>query len=280
MDQNGSFWSTLVSRMLKPGSEQGHFDQNGRLDHFGPFWSSTLSDSTAATPYVRLFFRNTLASDSLQKLGEELSGSEKLGLASKVLQNLWGSVWGFFSRFSTMERFHRALLQNPKGSAEFWGGFGSPGPSFEDWPSSSQKHIVTGVVWRVSRDRGVISGSGHYTPARNDYIHQILFSQFISTFQLHKHTIFLESISWKLHYTYSQGRKNSININFLARISRGHSWPLRPNAQGSKVSPPHPGHRKTHFLVRTSTIFGADVHDPKGSRKTLYKKSLRWFFGP
>ena len=32
---------------------------------------------------------------------------------------------------------------------------------------------------------------------------------------------------------------------------------------------------KAHFWVRTSTIFGADVHDPKGSRKTLCKKSLR-----
>ena len=25
--------------------------QNGHLDHFGPFWSSTLSDSTTATQY-------------------------------------------------------------------------------------------------------------------------------------------------------------------------------------------------------------------------------------
>ena len=33
---------------------------------------------------------------------------------------------------------------------------------------------------------------------------------------------------------------------------------------------------KTRFLVRTSTIFSADVHDPKGRRKTLYKKSLRF----
>ena len=50
--------------------------------------------------------------------------------------------------------------------------------------------------------------------------------------------------------------------------------------RGQKVSPHHRGRRKTHFLVRTSTIFGADVHDPKGCWKTLYKKSLRWFFGP
>ena len=33
---------------------------------------------------------------------------------------------------------------------------------------------------------------------------------------------------------------------------------------GQKVSPHHRGRRKTHFLVRTSMIFGADVHDPKG----------------
>ena len=30
--------------------------------------------------------------------------------------------------------------------------------------------------------------------------------------------------------------------------------------------------RKTHLSGRTSMIFGADVHDPKGSRKMFYKK--------
>ena len=41
---------------------------------------------------------------------------------------------------------------------------------------------------------------------------------------------------------------------------------LTPGCPGvQKVSPHHRGRRKTHFLVRTSTIFGADVHDPKGS---------------
>ena len=49
---------------------------------------------------------------------------------------------------------------------------------------------------------------------------------------------------------------------------------------GQKVSPHHRGRRKAHILVRTSTIFGADVHDPKGCWKTLYKKSLRWFLAP
>ena len=45
--------------------------------------------------------------------------------------------------------------------------------------------------------------------------------------------------------------------------------------RGQKVSLHYRGRRKTHFLVRTSMIFGADVHDPKVCRKTLYKKSLR-----
>ena len=31
-------------------------------------------------------------------LGGEFAGSQKLGLAPKVLQNLWGSVGGFFSK--------------------------------------------------------------------------------------------------------------------------------------------------------------------------------------
>ena len=41
---------------------------------------------------------------------------------------------------------------------------------------------------------------------------------------------------------------------------------------GQKVSPHHRGRRKTYVLVRTSTIFGADVHDPKGFRKTCTDK--------
>ena len=35
-------------------------------------------------------------------MGEELAGSEKLGLALKVLQNLCGSAELFFSRLFTM----------------------------------------------------------------------------------------------------------------------------------------------------------------------------------
>ena len=85
----------------------------------------------------------------------------------------------------------------------------------------------------------------------------------------------------RLEMRVNQERKNSININFLARISCGHSWPLTPECPGvKKFLPTTGGRRITHFWVRTSTIFGADVHDPKGGWKTLYKKSLRWFFGP
>ena len=69
-------------------------------------------------------------------------------------------------------------------------------------------------------------------------------------------------------------KKNSININFLVRISRGHSWPLRPDAQGSKSFSPPPGPQE-------NALFGADVHDfrrgrpwPEGLSKTLYKKAV------
>ena len=68
--QNRPKWSPggTVSRMLKSGSEEGHFDQNGRLDHFGPFWSSTLSDSTVASSYMRTAKRKTLAMSALEWL--------------------------------------------------------------------------------------------------------------------------------------------------------------------------------------------------------------------
>ena len=62
MDQNGPLQAKmdhfgpfgLANAKIQFGIK--HFDQNGCLDHFGPFWSSTLSDSTAAIPYL---YRNT-----------------------------------------------------------------------------------------------------------------------------------------------------------------------------------------------------------------------------
>ena len=92
-----------------------------------------------------------------------------------------------------------------------------------------------------------------------------------------------KSMFGELALSSDQWRKSNINISFLVRISRGHSWPLRPNAQGSKsFSPPPTPQENAPFGadVHVVTIFGADVHDPKGCRKTLYKKSLHWFFGP
>ena len=47
---NCFFFRGRNAHQLSFFSNQGHSDQNGRLDHFGPFWSSTLSDSTLASP--------------------------------------------------------------------------------------------------------------------------------------------------------------------------------------------------------------------------------------
>ena len=88
-----------------------------------------------------------------------------------------------------------------------------------------------------------------------------------------KHAITISSINGfgnNMDRLYVRGA----NINFLVRISCGHYWPLRPDGKGSKDSPHHQGRRKTHFLVRTSTILGADVHDPKvrKSKRTPHKR--------
>ena len=78
----------------------------------------------------------------------------------------------------------------------------------------------------------------------------------------------------------TQGRKNSININFLVRIPAAIPDPYARMPRGQNVSPHHRGCSKTHLLVRASTIFCADVHDPKGCRKTLYKKRFALIFWP
>ena len=62
-----------------------------------------------------------------------------------------------------------------------------------------------------------------------------------------------------LHPLINRGRKNSININFLVRISRGHSRPLRPDDPGSKSFSPPP-------WPQENAIFGADVHDFRHGR--------------
>ena len=66
------------------------------------------------------------------KLGEEFAGSEKLGLAPTILQNLWGSAELLFKVFFLLlvftGAFRRIFLQHPTGSAEFWR---VAGPVFE-----------------------------------------------------------------------------------------------------------------------------------------------------
>ena len=80
--------------------------------------------------------------------------------------------------------------------------------------------------------------------------------------------------SHALIFLLGSAKKNNINLNFLGWVFRRTSSPLHPKAWGSKMFPRHRGRRKTDFLAQTPTIFCADVHDPKGSRKTLRRKSL------
>ena len=81
------------------------------------------------------------------------------------------------------------------------------------------------------------------------------------------------------HWDFSQ-EKNSININFSVRISRGHSWPLRPDAPGSKSFSPSLGPQE-------NALFGADVHDfrrgrpwPEGFSKNFVQKKFALIFWP
>ena len=55
---------------------------------------------------------------------------------------------------------------------------------------------------------------------------------------------------------------------------------LTPGRPGVKKFLPTTGLREKDFVVRTSTIFGADVHDPKGFLKILYKKVCVDFLAP
>ena len=67
-------------------------------------------------------------------------------------------------------------------------------------------------------------------------------------------------------------KKNSINTNFWSGFPADMPDPYAWMPWGQKVSPHHRGSRKAHFLVRTSTIFGADVHDPKVVEQLCTKK--------
>ena len=73
---------------------------------------------------------------------------------SKVLQKLWGSA-GFLS----CKPFRRTFLQNPKGSAEFWGQGGRTDPSFLERLVSLPKSEVQ-AGWGERRLQAVLL-SGH-----------------------------------------------------------------------------------------------------------------------
>ena len=58
------------------------------------------------------------------------------------------------------------------------------------------------------------------------------------------------------------------------------SWPLHLDAQGQKVCLHYPGPASAGTRAvwcGRPRFFGADIHDPKNFRKTLYKTCLRWF---
>ena len=85
-------------------------------------------------------------------LGEEFEGPENLGLAPKVLQNLWGSAEPFFKKLSHYAK-HSAepSCRTPKGSAELWGTFWEPLPVLSGPANSSPKFCS-------STFRGLIKG--------------------------------------------------------------------------------------------------------------------------
>ena len=89
------------------------------------------------------------------------------------------------------------------------------------------------------------------------------------------------SFQWSLAVLAIRRRSTLRQLPTQFREERQHKHKLvgpnfLPDAQGSKkLLPTTRAAGQTHFLVRTCTMFGADVHDPKGSRKTLSRRSLR-----
>ena len=76
------------------------------------------------------------------------------------------------------------------------------------------------------------------------------------------------------------GKKNDININFLVRISRGHSRPLRPDAQGSKSFSHHRGRRKTHFRCGRPRFSARTSMTRRVVEKLCTKKVCVYFLAP
>ena len=76
----------------------------------------------------------------------------------------------------------------------------------------------------------------------------------------------------KATYTYI------LRSGFLADIPDAYARPAAWMSRGQKVSPHRRDRRRTNLSVRTSTIFGADVHDPNRVGK-VYAKIVWSDFG-
>ena len=81
------------------------------------------------------------------------------------------------------------------------------------------------------------------------------------------------------HETFPKEKQHKQKL--FGPVSRGHSWPFRPDAQGSKSFSPPPGPQE-------NAVFGVNVHDFRCGRpwperlstNFVKKKHLHWFLDP
>ena len=77
--------------------------------------------------------------------------AEPLGFCVRALQQVF-----YYAKGSP-----EPACRNPKGSAEFWGTFGSPGPSFEDWLFFLPLSAFLGGVGGVLSTSGSVAQVAH-----------------------------------------------------------------------------------------------------------------------
>ena len=90
-----------------------------------------FSHASSRVSYPICLFRYQTKQSSLN-LGEDFAGSEKLGLAPKVLHNLLGSPELFFNRLFTLWKHPQNLPAEPQRFCRVLGRRGEPGPVLED----------------------------------------------------------------------------------------------------------------------------------------------------
>ena len=87
-------------------------DQNGRLEHFRPFWSSTLSDSTAATPYNRASVAGPLETLFLAWISIPEGDLQSIqSLAPQQVLNVGAQTWEFEIRRKAAGKRHFPATQ-------------------------------------------------------------------------------------------------------------------------------------------------------------------------